>query len=198
VPPAVADALVIAAWVALAVDSARHAWRERGRRADLGPSVAVGWQPPVLLRVAWLVGTIAGIVLLERRVGRLGFHAALAVVGALLLGAGLVLHHRARRALGPYWSPTVTVRSAHALVERGPYAVVRHPISLAIILLATGTLLAHPSVATACLAGGLTAGLGLRIRLEERLLRRTLGDAYERYAARVPALVPRLSRDRPR
>jgi protein-S-isoprenylcysteine O-methyltransferase Ste14 len=195
VPPAVADALVIAAWVLLAADSAWHAWRERGRRADLGPSVARGWQPPVPLRILWLAATLAGVLLLERRAGRFDVHPALATVGAALLAGGLVLHHRARRALGPYWSPTVTVQRAHAVVERGPYGVVRHPIALAVILLAIGTLLAHPSIATACLAVGLTAGLGLRIRLEERMLRRTLGADYERYAARVPAIVPRLSRD---
>lgn len=193
--PAVADALVLAAWFALVADSARFAWRERGRRAALGPSIARGWHPPVVLRIAWVAGILAGLVLLERRAGRMDVHPALAMAGAALLAGGLVLHHRARRALGPYWSPTVTVQRTHAIVERGPYAVVRHPISLAVILLATGTLLAHPSLATACLAAGLTGGLGLRIRLEEQLLRRTLGADYERYAARVPAIVPRLSRD---
>ena len=193
--PVAADAFVIAAWLALAADSAFFAWRERGRRAALGPSIARGWQPPVVLRIAWVAGILGGLLLLERRAGRMDVHPALAMAGTALLAGGLVLHHRARRALGPYWAPTVTVQSAHAVVERGPYAVVRHPISLAVILLATGTLLAHPSLATACLAVGLTTGLGLRMHLEERLLRRTLGADYERYAARVPAIVPRLSRD---
>jgi len=37
-------------------------------------------------------------------------------------------------------------------------------------------------------------GLGLKIVVEERALRRVLGAAYASYAARVPALIPRLRR----
>jgi protein-S-isoprenylcysteine O-methyltransferase Ste14 len=68
----------------------------------------------------------------------------------------------------------------------------RHPIYLSGLLLATGSFLAHPSAASTCLAGGLTAGLLLKTRLEERTLRDALGAEYARYAARVPALLPRL------
>ena len=193
--PAVADALVLAAWLALAADSALSAWRERGRRAALGPSVAHGWQPPIALRIGWAAAIVGGGLWLERRTGRVDLPPVAAIAGTALLAGGLLLHHRARLALGPYWSPTVTVQRAHAVVERGPYAVIRHPIAAAVILLAIGTLLAHPSLATACLALGLTAGFGVRMRMEERLLRHALGVAYDRYAERVPAIVPRLSRD---
>jgi len=97
-------------------------------------------------------------------------------------------------ALGASWSGVVTVRAGQTIVERGPYAVVRHPLYASLLLLATGTLLAHPSVATSCLALGFGTGLALKIRVEERALRRVLGPAWDHYAARVPALVPRLRR----
>jgi protein-S-isoprenylcysteine O-methyltransferase Ste14 len=110
----------------------------------------------------------------------------------VLLGGALVLHGWARRALGPMWSGVVQVRAQHPLVERGPYRLVRHPIYLAGLLLAAGTFLAHPSPATACLGAGFSVGVLVKARLEERALRSVLGHDYERYAARVPALVPRL------
>src|SRR5581483_4881203 len=67
-------------------------------------------------------------------------------------------------------------------------------LRLGILLLAAGTVCAHPSPATVCVGLGTAAGVALKIPLEERALRRTLGEAYVRYAARVPALLPRLLR----
>jgi hypothetical protein len=71
---------------------------------------------------------------------------------------------------------------------------VRHPIYVAVVLLAVGSFLAHVSVATACVAGGLVAGLAVKMRVEERALRTWLGEPYARYAARVPAVLPDVGR----
>ena len=84
----------------------------------------------------------------------------------------------------------IAVRARHRVVEHGPYAAVRHPLYLALLLLAAGTVLVHTSLATACLLVGISAGTTLKIRIEERALRAALPD-YARYAAEVPALLPR-------
>ena len=85
------------------------------------------------------------------------------------------------------------LRARHPVVTRGPYALVRHPLYLGILLLAAGSALAHPSLAVVSAAAGLAAGIAYKIPGEERALRATCGDAYARYAAEVPALFPRLS-----
>jgi protein-S-isoprenylcysteine O-methyltransferase Ste14 len=150
------------------------------------------------VRVLVLVATLAAGVALELGTGRLGFHPVLAAAGVACCAAGVVLHHRARQALGSAWSATAVVHAAQPLVTAGPYAVVRHPVYLSAYLLATGTLLAHPSAATVSGALGLGAGLALKLRAEERLLRAGLGAAWAEYAARVPALLPRVNRGRRR
>jgi protein-S-isoprenylcysteine O-methyltransferase Ste14 len=132
------------------------------------------------------------VALLEWRAGPRPVPGVLAVAGLALAATGLVLHRRARRALGSGWAVTVRSPEAGGLVVRGPYARVRHPIYLALLLVAAGTLVAHPSLATAALACGLAGGLARKIRSEEAALRAALGPEWERYAARVPALVPRL------
>jgi len=137
---------------------------------------------------------VGGFFLLEETAGRWAFRPGAAFAGVALAAAGVALHARARHALGAYWLPTVAVRAGHALVDHGPYAVVRHPLYAGVWLLAVGTLAAHPSPATACLAGGLTLGTALKIVREERLLRRIFGDDWSRYTRRVPAVVPRLTR----
>jgi protein-S-isoprenylcysteine O-methyltransferase Ste14 len=194
--PPVADAFAAAVWLALVLDGVWQTRREHAARGRLSPVVVRAWQPSVAAGLAVLVTVLAGAVALERLTGRFAFHRGAALAGVALLAAGLVLHGWARRTLGPMWSGVVQVRAQHALVEDGPYRLVRHPIYLAGLLLAGGTFLAHPSPATACLGAGFSAGVLLKARLEERALRAALGPAYARYAARVPALVPRLSRRR--
>src|SRR5438093_235054 len=143
----------------------------------------------------WISGApmLSGALALERIMGRLAFHPAAAVAGLVLVAAGVLLHGWARRTLGPMWSGVIRVRAQHVLVERGPYRLVRHPIYLAGLLLALGTFLAHPSLATTCLGGGLSVGVVVKGFLEDRALRAALGGRYEAYAARVPAFVPRLA-----
>src|SRR5262249_4005071 len=185
----------VVAWMALAVDSLLLARRER-RREALGPVVAQGWHPRRGIQGLLLAIAVAEAAVVEVWSGRLFFRPALALGGLVLVIAGLVLHARARRALGPFWTGIIQVRAGQPIVQYGPYAWVRHPIYLAVLLLATGSLAAHVSVATACLAVGLAAGLALKIRVEERALRGVLGAPYDRSAARVPALVPRWSAPR--
>jgi protein-S-isoprenylcysteine O-methyltransferase Ste14 len=196
--PAVADAVLAACWSVLALDTLRHVRRQRVARAELGPIIRGGWRPRWPIALAFVAAIAAGTAVLERFTGRLPFHGGVALVGLVLVVIGVVLNVRARRALGPHWTGTMEVRARHALVVRGPYARVRHPIYLSGLLLAAGSFLAHPSAASACVAGGLTVGLLLKTWLEERTLRDALGTEYARYAARVPALLPRLgARDLP-
>jgi protein-S-isoprenylcysteine O-methyltransferase Ste14 len=190
--PAAADALLAAVWIALVLDGIWQTRREHASRAALAPVVLRAWQPSVAAGLAVVVTLVVGALALERLTGRFDFHAGWAAAGVLLLVGALLLHGWARRTLGPMWSGVVQVRAQHPLVERGPYRLVRHPIYLAGLLMAAGTFLAHPSPATACIGAGFAAGVVLKARLEERALRSVLGGDYERYAARVPALVPRL------
>ena len=171
--------------------------REHEARSHLPPAVPGGPRAPRAIRLAVLAILIGGGILLERRSGgRLGFHPLAALAGMALAAAGLALHARARRALGVLWSSAIAVRPGQPIVTRGPYAVVRHPIYLGVLLLAAGTLLAHPSVATICIAAGLAVGVAWKIPAEERMLRAAYGESWARYAAGVPALLPRPSRVR--
>jgi protein-S-isoprenylcysteine O-methyltransferase Ste14 len=182
--PTLVDALLAAAWIGLAIDSLRGS-----RRARPGPP-----RPPRALRLGVLGLLLAGVAVLEHRTaGRLAFQPIAAAAGVALAWAGVVLHGRARRALGALWSSAIRVPPGHPVVTRGPYATVRHPLYAGVLLLAVGSVLAHPSAASICVAIGLAAGMALKIPAEERALRAACGDAWTRYAAEVPALIPRLS-----
>lgn len=185
---AIVDALILACWCGLALDNVRMAVREGGARD-------AGRRPPSpLARLGAVALLVAGVAVLEGRAGgRLWLRPLVALAGVGLAVAGLLLHAWARRALGTRWTSAVAAPADHRLVTTGPYALVRHPIYLGVLSLAAGTVLAHPSVATLCVAAGLTAGMVRKIPAEERVLRAACGADWERYAATVPMLAPRPS-----
>jgi protein-S-isoprenylcysteine O-methyltransferase Ste14 len=111
--------------------------------------------------------------------------------GVCLLGAGLAVSARAM-AVNPYFEGSVRVQRERAqrIIEVGPYAVIRHPGYLGLILWALATPLLLGSMRAMIAAVVTTAWVVLRTYLEDGLLRRELGG-YEAYAQRVRArLVP--------
>jgi protein-S-isoprenylcysteine O-methyltransferase Ste14 len=172
----VVDVLVVLAWLSVVAHGLLHVARVAPHRAAAGAA---------LLAALVVVGAA-----LEHEAGRIVGSTALTLGGLALVAAGLGLHVRARNRLGPRWSARIAAPPPDLLVELGPYAVVRHPIYLAILVMGAGTALAHPSVTTLCALAGLTGGVGVKIALEERTLATALGPRWQAYCARVPCLVP--------
>ena len=109
---------------------------------------------------------------------------------------GVEISRRALGHLGRQWSLGAQLNRKHRLVTEGAYSRVRHPLYLAFFLLTAGTGLAFSNLPGLLLALPLSlSGAGIRISVEERLLRQEFGKAYIRYASRVPALIPRLRQD---
>jgi protein-S-isoprenylcysteine O-methyltransferase Ste14 len=80
----------------------------------------------------------------------------------------------------------------HAVVDTGVYAIVRHPFYAGTPLVLVGLSLWLGSYTAALLAVVPIALMVMRIRLEERFLRREL-PGYSEYASRVPhRLLPRI------
>lgn len=112
---------------------------------------------------------------------------------ALLMAGCVALFVWATRTMGSNWSIVARTRADHALVEAGPFAFVRHPIYAAMALFMVGLAIAFGHTRQLLLAAPLFAlGTWLRVRIEEGLLRRQFGAAYDTYAARVKRFVPGL------
>ncbi|MGA3292886.1 MAG: isoprenylcysteine carboxylmethyltransferase family protein [Candidatus Acidiferrales bacterium] len=112
-----------------------------------------------------------------------------------LVIASVWLCWAAARTLGKQWALVARVIEGHELVTTGPYAIVRNPIYLSMLGMYLASALAVSR--WQALLGGLVvflAGTAIRVRAEERLLRETFGAAFDDYARRVPAFLPRLFR----
>jgi protein-S-isoprenylcysteine O-methyltransferase Ste14 len=104
--------------------------------------------------------------------------------------AGLLFAIWARCTLGRMWSGRVTLKEEHALVERGPYGLVRHPIYTGLVLALLGTALARDTALVWVGTLLVVAGLILKLKQEERLLESHFGPAYAEYRSRVKGLIP--------
>ena len=113
------------------------------------------------------------------------------VLVVLLGGSALAIFIAATRAMGKNWSVVARTRSDHQLVRNGPFAVVRHPIYLALFLylLSFGIAFGH-FVQLIAATPFYLAGAAIRVREEEKLLRAQFGDEHARYVREVPAFIP--------
>jgi protein-S-isoprenylcysteine O-methyltransferase Ste14 len=175
------------AWVAYWTISARNV-KPTQRRESLGSRIA--HLLPLLVAALLLGGPESPVRWLSQR--WLPASAVWAWAGVAITIAGLALTVWARSTLGTNWSGTVTVKRDHELVLAGPYRHVRHPIYSGLLLAFAGSTLARGDWRG--LLALLLAGLALwrKWRLEERFMRETFGTAYTEYAARTPAVIPRI------
>jgi len=111
-------------------------------------------------------------------------------IGLVVTIAGLALAVWARAALGGNWSGTVQFKEDHTLVERGPYAVVRHPIYTAILLMFLGTAIANGTLGALVAVPLAVVSFIVKARQEEELLQRHFPDAYAAYRTRTRMIVP--------
>jgi len=119
-----------------------------------------------------------------------------ATLGALTIALALVstwFCFAAARALGKQWALLARVIEGHELIRRGPYAIVRNPIYLAMfgMLIASGLAVSRWQALVPAIAMYLI-GTAVRIHSEETLLRAMFGAQFEDYTRHVPAFLPRL------
>jgi steroid 5-alpha reductase family enzyme len=110
-------------------------------------------------------------------------------VGVLLFAAGVVVYRLAGRDLGDALSPFTEPREGVALVTRGLYRYLRHPMYLSQALVALGAPLTLGGRHVLLLAVPTILVLLVRVLREDEALARTFPE-YAHYAARTKRLVP--------
>jgi protein-S-isoprenylcysteine O-methyltransferase Ste14 len=148
-------------------------------------------------RLSYSLPLIAGVVLMNGPISPTAVRVLPAslvpyALGLLLCALGLAFTVWARVHLGTNWSDAVTHKQDHELVRSGPYARVRHPIYTGLLLAFLSVAIARGDVKSFVGCTLMTLGILLKLRIEERLMAETFGDAYAEYRARVPALIPAL------
>ena len=119
------------------------------------------------------------------------FGLALSVFAVGIAVASVWFVAAAVRTLGRQWTYAARLIEGHKLITEGPYSVVRNPIYTGMfgMLIATGLALEH-WIALLIAIPLFIAGLVIRVRSEEKLLRSVFGQEFEEYAKRVSAVIP--------
>jgi protein-S-isoprenylcysteine O-methyltransferase Ste14 len=135
-----------------------------------------------------LFARYTGIRSLDRPVIPITVNLAASGFALIVFGVGFSIW--ARLTLGANWSGTVTLKQDHALIQRGPYGLVRHPIYTGILAALIGSALERglrSSLIALPLCG---LGFWLKIKTEEQFMVQRFGEAYVQYKQKVKALVP--------
>ncbi len=88
------------------------------------------------------------------------------------------------------WRVLAKIERGHQLATQGPFRTLRHPIYMAMNLLALGTALWVPTIIVWAAFVLMTIGSDIRARAEETLLERAFGASYRQYRLRTWRFVP--------
>ncbi|MGZ4936058.1 MAG: methyltransferase family protein [Halobacteriota archaeon] len=112
-------------------------------------------------------------------------------LGIGLTIAGIVLRQWSIAVLGRYFSRSVGIQEGQAVIDRGPYRLIRHPAYTGLLLATVGLGFVLQSWgAVLVLIALFGVGFGYRIHVEEGFLTSKLGDEYVAYAKRTKRLIP--------
>ncbi|HEV8537394.1 MAG TPA: isoprenylcysteine carboxylmethyltransferase family protein [Bacteroidota bacterium] len=121
------------------------------------------------------------------------FDVAIAVFTVMLSFGSVWMTTAAIKKLGRQWSVAARIVEQHRLITNGPYGRVRNPIYSGMLGMLVATGLAFSTWYALLLAAVIYwFGAMIRVKIEERLLRKTFGAAFDDYARRVPPLIPKL------
>lgn len=105
------------------------------------------------------------------------FSSSVVVIAVQLFAVGVGIW--ARRSFPAKSFRVDAAPSAEAVIRRGPYRLIRHPMYSAALLFICAAVLSHLSIRTVAIGVVVTIIVALRVVLEERFLR----DRYPEYAA---------------
>jgi protein-S-isoprenylcysteine O-methyltransferase Ste14 len=153
-----------------------------------------GFPLTIYLLSGWLTKRIPGIDPLSHDAGHLledlfgwrgnphfgPFH----LISSILIVAGFFL-------LSSAWRVLYRAQRQHTLATTGPYAKIRHPQYAGFVMIMFGFLLQWPTIVTVAMFPILLYMYVRLARTEEREAYAEFGEAYSKYADRVPAFFPR-------
>ena len=106
---------------------------------------------------------------------------------------GLLFSVWARLALGSNWSGTVTIKTGHELIRKGPYRFIRHPIYTGMLLALLATAVTQRLVTGLLGFAVVFFALYRKARREETFLAQEFGDAFAEHQQHTGMFLPRFS-----
>ena len=181
-----AAALLVTAYLVAFVVLNRRASRKAGGKVDhyrhaTGLQALTAW----LFRIGFIGSLIWGW---WRHFAGLSASVApaMSLIGTLVIVAGAGLALWAQWTMSASWRMGAVEGGGGALIEQGPFGFSRNPTFVGHMMIFSGAWIVSPDIPQAILAMAVIAAAVIQVGIEEPVLRRDPGAAYEAYAARVP------------
>ena len=114
------------------------------------------------------------------------------IIGVLAIVVGCVINILGRFNLGSNWANHIKIYQDHALVQKGMYKIVRHPLYASIILMFYGACLVYRNVICLIVVSLIFVPfMYYRAKQEEIMLMRAFPE-YEEYKQRTGMLFPKI------
>lgn len=120
-------------------------------------------------------------------------NALLMAIGVAVTILGLLFTVWARFALGSNWSGTVTIKTDHQLIRRGPYRFIRHPIYTGILAALLATVITQRLVTGLLGFAIIFFALWRKAKREESFLSQEFGPAFDEHRRHTGMFLPRWS-----
>lgn len=154
------------------------------RRMKAGPAAETRPMQKIIITLAFIILALMPVVsAFDHRFGWSQVPAWLSVLGNALVALGLMIDLLVFRE-NSYGASTIETMEGQTVISTGPYALVRHPMYLGVLVMVLGTPLALGSWWGLLPAACTLPILMLRIRDEETMLHGEL-EGYEAYAREV-------------
>ena len=114
----------------------------------------------------------------------------LSILAVALVLIGLFILIWARSTLGANWNANVETKEWQALVQKGPYAKVRHPMYTGLVTMVLGSALSYGRMLGVVILVIFIVGFCLKALQEESILTKRYGNAYKEYRAKTKAFIP--------
>lgn len=188
--PSLPGLTALAAFLVVLVAYGDTPWRTLGQpyRVNRWPERLVLFSVELNLVLLWMLAKL--VLQRDVPVASAAWAPIVTWLGAAVALAGALLAVWSKFTLGRWFSATFAIKPGHELVTTGPYAIVRHPMYTALLLLGVGCALAFDSALTLALAALFVLPLGMHTWVEEQVLEGEFGDAWRDYRRRVPRLLP--------
>ncbi len=155
-----------------------------------------GFPLTIYLFSGWLSKKLPGVDLLSHNSGHLledfigwggdphfgPFH----ILSSILIFVGFII-------LANSWRVLYKAQKDHALAITGPYARVRHPQYIGFVIIMFGFLLQWPTILTVTMFPILVFMYTRLAKSEEKESKKYFGTAWDEYAKKTPAFIPRLA-----
>jgi len=116
----------------------------------------------------------------------------LRLLGVQLSFGGILMLVLTHRALGIYWSTTLQFKESHALITRGPYGLIRHPMYTSLSIIFIGLAIVCSFWPLWMLILIMTIFFIRIVIREEDMMIDEFGDEYLSYIERTGRYLPRL------